>query len=72
MRIALDRNDAVIVCGGLGPTQDDITRDAIAEVMGVPLELDEEVAARIERCSRPRGRVMAANNMRQAEVPDGR
>jgi nicotinamide-nucleotide amidase len=71
LRIALDRNDAIVVCGGLGPTQDDITRDAIAEVMGVSLELDDEVAARIERMFASRGRVMAANNMRQAEVPVG-
>jgi nicotinamide-nucleotide amidase len=71
LRIALDRNDAVIVCGGLGPTQDDITRDAIAKVMGVPLELDDGVAARIERMFASRGRVMAANNLRQAEVPVG-
>jgi nicotinamide-nucleotide amidase len=71
LRIALDRNDAVVVCGGLGPTQDDITRDAIAEVMGVRLELDDAVAARIEQMFALRGRVMAANNMRQAEVPIG-
>jgi nicotinamide-nucleotide amidase len=71
LRIALDRNDAVVMCGGLGPTQDDITRDAIAEVMGVPLELDDAVAARIEKMFAARGRVMAANNMRQAEVPAG-
>ncbi len=71
LHIALDRNDAVVVCGGLGPTQDDITRDAIAEVMGVPLELDDTVAARIEHMFASRGRVMAANNMRQAEVPVG-
>src|ERR1700752_2897659 len=45
---ALARSDAVVVCGGLGPTQDDITREALAKVMGVPLELDEAVAARIE------------------------
>ncbi|MCU1357582.1 MAG: competence/damage-inducible protein CinA-like protein [Acidimicrobiales bacterium] len=68
---ALERSDAVIVCGGLGPTQDDITRDAIAKVMGVDLELDEEVAARIERMFSSRGRRMSANNFRQAEVPVG-
>jgi competence/damage-inducible protein CinA-like protein len=71
LRIALDRNEAVVACGGLGPTQDDITRDAIAKVMGVPLELDDVVAARIEQMFSSRGRVMAANNMRQAEVPAG-
>ncbi|MHB1929237.1 MAG: molybdopterin-binding protein, partial [Acidimicrobiales bacterium] len=38
IRDALSRADAVICCGGLGPTQDDITREAIAEVMGVELE----------------------------------
>ena len=68
---SLDRADAVVVCGGLGPTQDDITRDAIARVMGVPLELDDEVAARIEAMFRGRGRRMPMNNLRQAEVPVG-
>jgi len=71
-RIALERSDAVIVCGGLGPTQDDITRDAIAEVMGgVELVLDEAVLARIEEMFRARGREMAANNRLQAMVPVG-
>ena len=71
LRLALDRSDAVIVCGGLGPTHDDITRDAIAEVMGVDLELDEDTAARIEAMFTSRGRRMPANNFRQAEVPRG-
>ncbi len=71
LRAALARSDAVICCGGLGPTKDDITRDAIAEVLGVPLDLDEEVAARIEAMFSSRGRTMAVNNMRQAEVPRG-
>src|SRR4051812_39564811 len=71
LRIALDRSDAVVICGGLGPTQDDITREAIAEVMGVALELDDEVAARIEAMFATRGRRMAANNLRQAEIPVG-
>ncbi len=71
IRQALARSDAVICCGGLGPTQDDITREAIAEVLGVPLDVDEEVADRIEQIFGARGRTMALNNLRQAEVPRG-
>ena len=47
LRTALARSDGVIACGGLGPTQDDITRDIIAEVMGVELETDPEIEDRI-------------------------
>jgi len=68
---ALERADAVIVCGGLGPTQDDITRDVIAEVMGVPLIRDEAVEAKIRAMFGTRGRDMPANNLRQADVPQG-
>jgi nicotinamide-nucleotide amidase len=71
LRAALDRSDAVIVCGGLGPTQDDITRDVIARVMGAELELDDEVAERITAMFAARGRRMPASNLRQAEVPFG-
>ena len=71
LRLALSRADAVICCGGLGPTQDDLTRDAIAAVMGVELELDDEVAARIEAMFSRHGRTMPMNNLRQAEVPEG-
>ncbi|MFN8038924.1 MAG: competence/damage-inducible protein A [Acidimicrobiales bacterium] len=71
LRQALDRSDAVIVCGGLGPTQDDITRDCIAEVMGVELERDPEIEDRIRAMFGSRGRDMPANNLRQADVPVG-
>ncbi len=71
LRIALSRSDAVICCGGLGPTQDDITREAIAEVMGVPLVRDEAIVARIQAMFDARGRVMADNNARQGDVPVG-
>ncbi|HET6952735.1 MAG TPA: competence/damage-inducible protein A [Acidimicrobiales bacterium] len=71
LRLALDRSDAVIVCGGLGPTQDDITRDAIAAVMGVPLVTDDDAADRILERFASRGRRMPANNLRQAQVPVG-
>ena len=71
LRDALARNEAVIVCGGLGPTQDDITRDAIAEVMGVELVFDPEIAERIEAMFTSRGRKMSENNLLQAKVPKG-
>ncbi len=68
---ALARSDAVIVCGGLGPTQDDITREAIADVMGVELVRDEEIVERIRVMFSGRDREMPDNNRRQADVPDG-
>ena len=71
LELALGRADAVIVCGGLGPTQDDITRDAIAKVMGAALVPDDDVANRILERFAARGRRMPANNMRQALVPEG-
>jgi nicotinamide-nucleotide amidase len=71
LELALERADAVVACGGLGPTQDDITRDAIAAVMGVPLVQDDDVADRILEMFAGRGRRMPASNMRQALVPKG-
>ena len=68
---ALQRSDAVIVCGGLGPTHDDITRDAIAAVMGTQLRRDAAVEARIRSRFGARGRTMPASNLRQADVPAG-
>jgi nicotinamide-nucleotide amidase len=63
--------DAVVICGGLGPTHDDLTRDAIAAVMGVELHHDDAVAAVIVELFARRNRYMAPNNLRQALVPDG-
>lgn len=71
LRLALSRSDAVICCGGLGPTHDDLTRHAIAEVMGVEQVRDEAVVARITEIFATRGRYMAANNLQQADVPVG-
>ena len=71
LRTALARSDGVIVCGGLGPTHDDITRDALAEVMNVPLVRDEDVVAKIRTMFSSRGREMPESNLRQADVPNG-
>jgi len=71
LRTALARSDGVIVCGGLGPTQDDITREAIAEIMGVELVRDQKIVDVIARFFEARGRAMSANNARQADVPVG-
>jgi len=70
-RTALARSDAVIVCGGLGPTQDDITRAALAEVMNVPLERHDELVEVIRQVFGARGRDMPENNLLQADVPRG-
>jgi nicotinamide-nucleotide amidase len=71
LRELLDRADAVIVCGGIGPTPDDVTREAIAEVMGVGLVRREELVDEIQRLFGGRGRPMPENNLRQADVPVG-
>jgi nicotinamide-nucleotide amidase len=70
-RTALERSDAVIVCGGLGPTQDDITREALAAVMGVELVRDPHIVERIATFFAQRGRTMSDNNARQGDVPAG-
>lgn len=71
IRTALERSDAVICCGGLGPTQDDITRDVIAHIMGGGMVRDDAIAGEIKRRFEARGRTMSANNLRQADVPVG-
>jgi nicotinamide-nucleotide amidase len=69
LRAAIGRGSDVICCGGLGPTQDDITREAIAEVMGAPLRRETDLVARLKE--RFAGREIPEINYKQADVPVG-
>jgi len=71
LRDLLREADAVVVCGGLGPTPDDVTREAIAEVLGTTLERRDELVEQIASLFGVRGRDMPANNLRQADIPVG-
>lgn len=71
MRESSRRADVVIVTGGLGPTSDDVTREALCEVCGVDMHRDERVAEELKKYFRRRGISMAECNFKQAMVPDG-
>ena len=71
LRQALDRSDLIVLTGGLGPTDDDLTRDVVAEVLGLPMEVDESIVAKIRARFEKRGLVMPEVNRRQANVPRG-
>ncbi|MCH8207299.1 MAG: CinA family nicotinamide mononucleotide deamidase-related protein [Chloroflexi bacterium] len=68
---ALDRSDIVITGGGLGPTQDDLTREIIADATGRRLVLDPGLVEQLERRFQRRGLIMTPNNERQAYIPEG-
>ncbi len=70
-RIALGRSDLIVATGGLGPTIDDLTREAVADLLGLPLDLDENTARQIEERFRRHALPMPAQNRRQAMVPRG-
>jgi nicotinamide-nucleotide amidase len=72
IRLSATRADVVIATGGLGPTQDDITRDALAVVMGVPMVRHAELEDLLREKFRSFGRrEMPESNLRQADVPEG-
>jgi nicotinamide-nucleotide amidase len=71
IRTALDRSDAVVITGGIGPTQDDMTREALADVTGRELMFSDEYADRLREWWARRGREMPESNLRQAYHPEG-
>ncbi len=71
VRECCGRADAVVMSGGMGPTEDDLTAEVVAEVLGVPLELNPPSVAAIEARFAALGRVMTPNNLKQARFPRG-
>ena len=68
---ALSRSDAVIITGGIGPTQDDLTREAVCAATGLDMDFSEEYAEHLREWWASRGRVMPESNLRQAQHPAG-
>jgi nicotinamide-nucleotide amidase len=68
---AIDRADAVIITGGIGPTRDDLTREGVCQATGRELVFNEEYAERLRGYWKARGRVMPESNLRQAYHPEG-
>ena len=71
LRTGLERSDILILSGGLGPTQDDLTKETAAQVCGRKLTEDARSLSRIEEYFRERGLKMTDNNRKQALVPEG-
>lgn len=69
--LATSRSDAVVITGGIGPTQDDLTREALCAVAGVDLVFEESYAEKLRARWAARGREMPEQNLRQAHRPDG-
>jgi nicotinamide-nucleotide amidase len=71
LELALSRSDAILICGGLGPTQDDLTREGVAEVTGRPLTIVPEAEQHLREFFARRGLTPTENNLKQASAPEG-
>jgi nicotinamide-nucleotide amidase len=70
LRAALVRSPLIVLTGGLGPTEDDLTRDVVAEILGRPLHEVAELRRRLQDRFARMGRPMPENNLRQAQIPE--
>ena len=71
IELAIKRSDIIITTGGLGPTQDDLTKETIADILDIPLELHKPSLNYIESYFKNTGRKMTTNNIKQAYAPVG-
>lgn len=71
IRLATSRSEAVIITGGIGPTQDDLTREAVCEATGLVMEFSESYAEHLRQWWEQRGRLMPQSNLQQAQHPAG-
>ena len=71
-KLAMLRSDIILFSGGLGPTEDDLTRESVADALGLKLQRDPQIIARLEERFAKRGYKMTANNVKQADVSDQR
>jgi nicotinamide-nucleotide amidase len=67
-KLAMRRSDIIIFSGGLGPTEDDLTRESVADALGLGLQRDPQIVAKLEERFAKRGMKMSANNLKQADV----
>jgi nicotinamide-nucleotide amidase len=67
-KLAMRRSDIIVVSGGLGPTEDDLTREAVAEALGLKLVRDPQIIAKLEERFAKRGYKFSSNNAKQADV----
>ena len=67
----LENNDVIITCGGIGPTEDDFTKEVISEMLNLKLIIDEEHLAWMKSRWESRGMTMPASNVKQAKIPEG-
>lgn len=71
VRESLSRSELLILSGGLGPTYDDLTKETVAEVLGLRMVRDMEILREIEEYFRSIGKEMPPNNAKQADIPEG-